>query len=177
VVGLLAILAAIFALHGVPTGNELDPRHFPPSWPTLASYRHVAAIEREMTDLDPARVLLDVGNWVYLPHNYLARDRAISLADQPLIGMYDNFEPLLRRIRMKGYEKILVHDFDNEWFLYDWPTWRRSSGVRQALRDNYVVARVIPPMGPETEFWPAIQFRGPVSVLVPKPSAAGFALP
>jgi hypothetical protein len=92
----------------------------------------------------------------------------VSLADQPVAGIYENFEPLLRRIRGREYEKILLHDFHDRFFLYDWPYWLRSSGVRQALNDNYDEVRVIPDMGPEAALPPAIQFRGPVSVLVPK---------
>jgi hypothetical protein len=41
------------------------------------------------------------------------------------------------RLQERWYSKILVRNLDNEVFWYDHYFWNRSSGLRQALRDNY----------------------------------------
>jgi hypothetical protein len=76
------------------------------------------------------------------------------------------------RIRNKAYSKILVHDLDSPFFIYDWHDWPRSSGVRQALREHYREVRVIPePEG--IELLPRGALVGPVTVLVPRNEQGG----
>ena len=165
--GLLVVVTLLIALRAMVTLDEQSARS-PQPRPGSGSYAQVSAIEREVEGLDPSKVLLDTGNWMYLSNGYLAKDRVVALADQPVAGIYRNFEPLLQRIYRREYDKILLHNFDTDLFLYDWPYWRRSSGVRQALADNYTEARVIPGMGAAADLPPSIMFRGAVSVLVPK---------
>jgi hypothetical protein len=73
---------------------------------------------------------------------------------------------MLGRIRTRHYEKILVRDLNSPQFLYDYGLWPRSSGVRQALLENYVEVRRIPKVvgDPDDPPW----FRD-ISVLVPRP--------
>jgi hypothetical protein len=128
----------------------------------------VSAIEDETRGVPPARLLLESGNWVFLPAKHLAIDRAVSLADQPFAGLYRNFDGLLQRIRSREYEKILVLDYGQPQFLYDWAGWSRSSGVRAALLENYREARIIPaPAGGARPIGGLLR-AAPVSVLVPK---------
>ena len=170
--GTVILLSLMIALRVVPTLDRQSARTFPERRPGPDSYRQIAAIQQEMEGVDPSKVLLDAGNWTYLPHSFLAKDRLVSLGDQPLAGIYSNFDPLLDRIRRRAYDKILLHDFHQDRFAYDWPYWERSSGVRQALLDNYVETRLIAAMDPEAALPPQIMFRGAVSVLVPKSSFA-----
>lgn len=161
--GLLVIYLAIDA---VPSGRSGQQRYWRRALPE-ESQAFVQAIEREFDGMDPAEVLMDWGNWTYLDANYLQRDRAISMADFPTVGRYDLLEPLLRRIRERTYAKILVHGLDDPTFIYDWTNLDRPTGVREALRENYDLVRVIP--GLEVTGAPQIQFAEPVYVLVPKP--------
>lgn len=162
---IFAVFTLFVALRVVPTKNERASRFWPPRHPSRDVQRYIADIEREFEGLAPDRVLLDVGNWVYLRDDFLAKHRAVSLGDQPVRGIYENFEPLLARIRNQEYEKILLHDLRSRMFLYDWAGWPRSSGVRRALDDHYQEVRTIAAAAGGT---PRIWFSGPVSVLVPR---------
>jgi hypothetical protein len=56
-----------------------------------------------------------------------------------------------------------VHDYDGKDFQYDHFLWRKSSGIRQALKTNYTVVRTIPEIESLNSPW----FRT-ISVLEPK---------
>ena len=165
-----ACVVTVFqALRVVPT--KVYDRGGQRSWaarrPSEDIYRYIADIESEFEGHDPKKVLMDVGNWTYVPHNVLQIDRASPLAEQPCRHMYENFDPLLERIRGHEYEKILVQHYNTRWFLYDWDGWPRPTGVRQALLDHYEEVRVIPGAS-GVDVSPKIEHSGPVSVLVPR---------
>jgi hypothetical protein len=162
------VLAVFLALRVVPNG-EADSARYWQRRPSADVYRYIADIEKEFEGIAPETVLLDVGNWVYLPHSVLMKDRAISTADQPAVGNYQNLDVTVRRIRERTYAKILVRDLDSPFFLYDYSLWPRPSGVRDALRECYTVVRTIPGAAASVKLAPGIRHAGPVTVLVPKP--------
>ncbi len=106
--------------------------------PSLSSetLRYVKDIEAEFAGLAADKVLLDVGSWVYLPHGVVMKDRAPCIGERGYSETGD-FSGILRRLRAKHYVKILVRDLDAEELWYDYFSWRTSSGIRQALRENY----------------------------------------
>lgn len=168
-VAVAGVATVFLVLRVVPTADTTAAR----SWhrrPSPDAYRYIADIEREFAGLSPDSVLLDVGNWVYLPHAVLMKDRAISTGDQPVAGIYDNLEVMRQRICAGTYAKVLVHDFHASWFLYDWADWPRPSGIRQALLDHYDEVRTIPGVEGNPLLLPGIWHSGPVSVLVRKPN-------
>jgi hypothetical protein len=171
VLGVVGILTLFTVMHVVPTGDKDEARYWKRR-PSPDIYRYISDIEREFEGISPDKVLLDIGNWIYLRQSFLAKDRAISLADQPVGGIYENFEGMVRRIRSQTYEKILLHDFHSPFFLYDWEDWERSSGVKEALLENYDEVRMIPAAQGDNERPPIIMHTGPVSVLVPKPGSS-----
>jgi hypothetical protein len=168
----LAAAAAVFTvfavLHVLPTSDRSEARYWQ-RYPSADVYRYISDIEREFDGFRIERVLLDVGNWIYLRHSYLAKDRAVSLADQAPSGIYRNFAPLLEHIRSRSYDKILMRDLHSPFFLYDWDGWPKSSGVRKALMEYYTEVRTIPAPNGDNLLPPIIMHTGPVSVLVPKP--------
>jgi hypothetical protein len=169
VIAVLGVVTVFIALRVVPTGDRSQPRYWKRS--SLSDvYRHIADIEREFEGIPADKVLLDVGNWIYLRHSVVAKDRAVSLADQPPGGIYENFDVMVDRIRRKTYSKILVHNLHSPFFFYDWFAWERSSGVRDALLEHYEEVRTIPAAeGSDGPIRRAMQ-TGSVSVLVPKSS-------
>jgi len=163
--GLAALLVAYLALGVVPSAEEGHQRYWARTLPE-GSHELVHAIESELDGMDPTGVLIDWGNWAYLPSNHLARDRAVAMADFPTVGRYDLLDPLLARIRGHEYDKIIVHRLHQPGFIYDWGNLDRPTGVRAALLEHYQEVRTIPSV--EAFGAPQIQFLGPVSVLVPR---------
>lgn len=161
---IIGVITVLVALQVFPTRAIHSPRWWPGRRPSADVYRYISDIEEEFKGVAPERVLLDVGNWVYLPHGVVAKDRAVSLADQPLAGIYENFDVMLERIRAHAYDKILVRDMDSPSFVYDWDLFPRPSGVRRALLDHYQIQKVIP--APKDDP-PTIMHGGPITVLVP----------
>ena len=156
------------ALHVFPSADPSEARNWRQR-PSQDANRYIADIEREFEGIPADRDLLDVGNWIYLRHSVLANDRAISLGDQPCNGRYENFDPLLSRIRNGSYEKILVRDFHSSQFLYDCVGWDRPSGVKYALLEHYVEVRTIPaPAGDMPPSAVSPMHTGPVSVFIPR---------
>jgi len=158
------IVAMFVALRVVPSGAKTEPRYWKgrQGWPDV--YRYISEIEGEFEGLPPEKVLLDVGNWIYLRHSVVMKDRASSVADQPPVGIYNNINVMVARIRDHTYSKILVRDFHSPVFLYDWGDWKKPSGVKKALKEHYIEVRTI--RAPVAEMW--IQHSGPVSVFVAK---------
>jgi hypothetical protein len=101
-----------------------------------------------------------------------AKDRAISLADQPPGGIYQNMDVMVNRINLKVYKKILFRDFHSPYFLYDWSTWSKSSGIRDAILKNYFEARIIPGAEGDNFAPPRIAHTGPISVFLPLESTS-----
>jgi hypothetical protein len=124
--------------------------------------RYVAAIEREFEGMPADRVLLDVGSWVYVRAGVLMKDRgpAVGELGNNLVG---DFSGLLARVNRREYSRILVRDYDTPEFVYEHGLWRKPSGIRDALRANYRVVRVIP--GVERGW--RVPSLHPISVLEP----------
>jgi hypothetical protein len=167
VIFFLGVMTVYLALHVVPTGDKHQARYWQRRSLTDV-YRYIQDIEKEFEGIPPDQVLLDIGNWIYLRHSILAKDRAVSLADQPPAGIYDNMYVFLNRIEEKTYKKILVHDLHSQFFLYDWYSWEKPSGIKEALLEHYTEIRTIPAV--EGNTLPIINRMqvGPVSVLIPK---------
>jgi len=161
-------VVSLFTVMGVvPSADPFVPRYYKRR-PPPDVYRYIADIENEFNGYQPETVLLDLGNWIYLRHAVLQRDRAVSLGDQAPNNIYENFDVMVRRICDKTYQKILVHDFHSPYFLYDWDAWQRPSGVREALSEHYSEIRTIPGVRTTLPGEMLIEYVGPVSVLVPK---------
>ncbi len=170
---LAGVLTIFMMLHVVPAADG-EGRDWQRAQGLSDAYRYIADIEEEFEGLPADKVLLDIGNWIYLRNSVLQRDRAISLADQPPGGIYENTDVMVSRIRSKTYERILVRDLHSPYFLYDWQTsglghWDRPSGVREALLDSYEEVRVIPAPAGAGQLQRQIEHIGPVSVLIPRP--------
>jgi hypothetical protein len=161
------VFTIFVALHVVPTGDKYEARYWK-RLPLEDVYRYVLDIEKEFDGLPMDRVLLDIGNWIYLPQSILIKDRAISLADQPPGGIYDNFDSMINRIQNKAYEKILVRDLHSPFFPYDWFSWDRPSGVKKALDEHYTEIRTIPEVKENMSPLFRLMQTGSISVLVPK---------
>jgi hypothetical protein len=128
--------------------------------------RYVNQIEAEFQGEPVNRVLLDVGSWIYFKNNVVMKDRATSMGDRGYAGNGD-FSGMLQRIQDKYYVKILVRNLNSPDFWYDSYLWSKSSGVHQALLDNYHVIRTIDAVsGPEMPNGPPYLFDQ-ISVLVP----------
>jgi hypothetical protein len=156
-----AALTVAMALRVVPTGDRAGSRTVPARRPAADLNRYISDIEREFDGVPVDSVLLDIGNWIYIKHSYLAKDRAISMGDQPPIGIYRNIDKFAERIRQGRYAKIMVRNFRSKFFLYEWHDWPRPAGVRDALQRYYQEVRVIP--GVVDDEVP-VAFTGPVSV-------------
>jgi hypothetical protein len=161
------VFTLMIALRVVPTGDRNAARYWGKMRQSPDVNRYVADIESEFKGLPPDKVLLDVGNWVYLRQSVLQKDRAVSIADQPPSGHYENMDVFVSHIRQHAYAKIMVHDLHSPLLIYDWYRWPRSSGVREALLENYQEVRTIAPVEGK-ELLPQTAFTGPVSVLVPR---------
>lgn len=175
--GVVAVCTVFLALHVVPNWKEDSPRFWPGRAPSPDVARYIHDIEREFEGLAPDKILLDIGNWPYLKHGVLVKDRAVSLGDQPLAGIYENFDRMVERLDARYYDKLIVRDYDDPFFVYDVAIWERSSGVRAAIERNYDLLRRIKAADGENGLAPHIWHVGRAWVFVPKraavPSAAG----
>ena len=126
--------------------------------------RYAAAIEGEFAGLPPQSVLLDAGTWVYLGPGVVMRDRSAAVGELGISEVGD-FSGILERLRGRYYARVLARSINSDQFPYDHGIWRRSSGIRRALLDNYRVVRVIP--GVEGR-WTLPRHLEPVSVLEPR---------
>lgn len=126
----------------------------------------VAAIEAEFRGMDPHKVLLDRGSWVYLADTTLQKDRASAVqlhlgANSPRMDL-DAIQGTLARIRAESYDKLLIHTFPKG-NPYDWHS--RGSGIPEAIDSHYVAVRVIPGAPEVDEWWPK-RLLTPVTVYV-----------
>jgi hypothetical protein len=168
---MFGVTFSVFSIvKAIPTGDKTAPRYVRLNSDVAELDGYISDIEAEFGDLDGHDVLLDVGSWVYLDRGILQKDRAVSLADQAPAGIYQNFEITNERIRNRVYKKILLHDFDSPYFLYEWSDWHRKSGFKENLLANYVALKTIPaPHGSFILARPEMRV-GPVTVFVPKDS-------
>ncbi len=142
-----------FGAFGVLTPGEY------PVTPDL--HRYVSDIEREFAGVPMQRVLLDSGEWYYLRHDFLARDRLpIFVTHQrPHWGLLD-------RIRQKEYDRILAHVMSNGKLAFDLGS---SRGVEQALKQNYHEVRRIAAYGAKDDWRYRDIFLTEVIVFEPNP--------
>ena len=105
--------------------------------------RYIHQIENEFAGLPPEDVLQDVGSWVYLRDGVVMKDRAPSIGERGL-SETGNFSGMIGRLNARIYKKILVRNFHSGDFWYDHEIWPRSSGIRQAMNENYREAGRIP---------------------------------
>lgn len=78
--------------------------------------RYIGEIEAEFEGHPPDRVLLDIGDWIYLRHNVVMKDRAIMVGTHRRTMLDREF---LQRVEQQQYDKILVHIMPTGRFLYD----------------------------------------------------------
>jgi hypothetical protein len=99
--------------------------------------RYAKAIEQEFQDLPPQRVLLDLGDWIYLREGIVMKDRAPILVTHR-VPHYSDF---LDRLRRQEYARILVHYLPDGKLQYDLGGKR---GIENELRLHYHEVRRIP---------------------------------
>jgi hypothetical protein len=98
--------------------------------------RYVSAIEQEFKGQPAGDVLLDFGSWVYARDGVVMKDRAASIGERGYSQTGD-FSGIIQRLNEKRYAKILVRNLHSPDFWYDHDMWAKSSGIRQAMMDNY----------------------------------------
>jgi hypothetical protein len=138
------------------------------------AYRYVRDIERQFEGQPANRVLLDAGSWVYLKDRVIMRDRAPAIGELGGTGTGD-FSGILSRIAAKHYSKILVRGFDATDFVYDYFLWPKSSGIRQALLDNYRETgkiRAVEAYNYARNWAEDPYYFGEITILEPKPSSS-----
>lgn len=131
------------------------------------AYRYVEEIENEFEGESPENVLLDAGSWIYLRSGTVMKDRATAIGDRGFQGM-GGFSEMTRRIEERRYSKILVRGFHREDFWYDNDMWQESSGIRQALQENYDEKRTIQAVSKTLLENESPYLFGDISVLVPR---------
>ncbi len=127
VAGMLAVLA-IFAGMGFTRAPRLTVE------PDL--HRYVREIEHEFEGLPADRVLLDMGEWVYLRENVAMKDRmaVLNTHRKPHYGLLD-------RIHRQEYARILIHLQPDGEISYELDG---NRGIARALMENYREVRRIP---------------------------------
>lgn len=126
--------------------------------------RYLEEIEGEFSGVPADRVLLDQGTWIYARRGIVMRDRAGAIFEQGFSGM-NYYGTMLQRIEEKYYAKIIVRNFDNKYFWYDWFDWPKPSGIRAALLENYREVRRI--KGVAGSVWPQPALISELTVLEP----------
>jgi hypothetical protein len=94
------------------------------------------------------------------------KDRVTSTGDRGL-GQTGDFFGIIRRIEQQRYSKILVRNFNSPDFWYDHFLWSESSGIRQALLDNYYETSIIQGVEGGDRY-----LFSDISIHVPKPRGA-----
>jgi hypothetical protein len=131
------------------------------------AYRYVREIERAFEGQSPQDVLLDVGTWVYLMDGVIMKDRAPSIGERGYSETGD-FSGIIGRLQKKHYSKILVRNLDSPDFWYDHHLWCQSSGIKQALLENYHEAGRIMGVSRQEHVQHSYLFSD-ISILVPNP--------
>jgi len=124
----VALIALLFSGFGV---FRIPMRPF-----SHDAYRYVSEIENEFAGQKASDILLDMGSWVYLKDGVVMKDRAPSIGERGY-SQTGNFTGLIQRFRQKRYAKILVRNLHSQDFWYDHWLWGKSSGIKQALLENY----------------------------------------
>jgi hypothetical protein len=145
----LAVLAVLCVLGGL--GFAREPRSAVP--PDV--FRYVDEIEREFVGVDPGRVLMDYGTWIYLRENVVVRDRGFAThvhleENQPV--NHAMLADTISRISIGTYDKILVRELDSTGSSYDFHF--RGTGAREAIHANYTEVRRIKAVQNVRQWWP-----------------------
>jgi len=109
----------------------------PPAWQRSSDlFRYTGDIEREFDGLPPDKVLLDLGEWVYLKKNVLMKDRVLTVVTHrtPHYG-------IIERVRRQEYAKLLLRRWEANKILYDLGVGR---GLEKEIRAHYREVRRIP---------------------------------
>lgn len=130
------------------------------------TYRYVKEIEREFEGQPTGNVLIDAGTWMYLKDNVIMKDRGIAFGNRGLNGSGD-FSGMIRRIKHKHYRKILVRNLQAPIFFYDHWLWPKSSGIKQALLENYHENGKIEAVEERVHEYVPYYFFDEITILVP----------
>jgi hypothetical protein len=130
--------------------------------------RYVRDIEAEFAGVPAGDILLDAGSWLYARDGVVMKDRAPTIGERGWSATGD-FSQTLRRIETQRYRKVLVRNLHVDDFWYDHATWRRPSGIRQALLTHYREVRTIPKVEGQGER--ERYLFAPITVLVPREGA------
>jgi hypothetical protein len=130
------------------------------------AYRYVRQIEDEMKSGPAEKILVDAGTWIYLSKGIVMKDRSTTIGDRGL-GEVGDFSGMIRRLEDKRYDKILVRNLHRPDFHYDHSLWRRPSGIRDALLQNYRETGRIPPVSGKPHQHQTFLF-GEISILEPR---------
>jgi hypothetical protein len=129
------------------------------------SYRYFREIEREFEGQSASKILIDMGTWVYLKDKIIMKDRVPSIGDRGF-GEAGDFSGILDRLEQKRYSKILVRNLHSPDFHYDYWLWPKSSGIRQAMLENYhEIGRIAAVSGESYQY--TNYFFSEISILVP----------
>jgi hypothetical protein len=139
---------------------------------TSDAYRYSKEIEKEFDGQSAKDILLDIGTWVYTKDDVIMKDRAPCIGDQGYSETGD-FSGMIERLQKKHYSKILVRNLHRPDFWYDYWTWRKPSGIKRALLENYHevgrIKGVTKSDGTGRQVEISYTF-GDISILVPNPS-------
>lgn len=128
--------------------------------------RYVRGIENEIAGQPLETTLLDMGTWVYFQDGVVMKDRAPTVGERGFSETGD-FSGILQRLEQKYYTKILIRNLHSPDFWYDHKSWKTSTGLREALLDNYTeVGKIEPPEGIKQGALPYGLTE--VSILVPR---------
>ena len=131
------------------------------------AYRYVQEIEREVNGQSSNNILIDAGTWVYLKEGIIMKDRVITFGDRGYAGIGD-FSGFIQRLKRKRYSKILVRNLHSPELFYDNWMWKKSSGIKQAMLENYdEIGKIKAVQGTKHNQHPYYFFEE-ISVLVPK---------
>ncbi|MBV8846263.1 MAG: hypothetical protein JO307_25940 [Bryobacterales bacterium] len=139
------------------------------------AYRYVRDIEAQFAGEDASKILLDAGSWVYIKQRVVMGDRAPSIGERGYTQTGD-FSGMLSRIANKRYNKILVRGLHTPDFVYDYYLWPKSSGIRQALAENYrETGRIPAAQGAMAPNWAEDPYYfGEITILEPRGTTAGL---
>ncbi len=98
--------------------------------------RYVRDIEREFEGLPVERVLLDSGEWIYLRHNLLMKDRIPIL-----LTHRRRSADLLERVRAQAYDRMLIRQMPNGNYVLDMDV---HKGTMEIVKKYYREVRRIP---------------------------------
>jgi hypothetical protein len=132
------------------------------------AYRYVEDIQKEFAGQSAANILLDAGTWNYLNEMVVMKDRAPSIGERGFTAT-GNFSGMIQRLEEKRYAKIMVRNAHSPDFWYDHQMWRKSSGIRKSLMENYLEIRRIPRVSPLEHQREARYLFNEISVFIPKP--------